>query len=717
MNLPEKYSKREIIYNTHLRDIMGIKFTQREIDIIVCILHNRGEKKAASILAISPRTVGSHVRNITMKLGCNSKEGVIDFIERSGKILHLRQYYSYLLTEALFHEQLHYITKTFSLIPALYQFKLGDYIEENNQTLKLIQFYLHLLNITLVKSKEDKIILSSDILDVSKNTITIDVKSHQIITILKKGENQENFIDNPKIIDFTKEDEFQCSFLKLLREIINKPEMEQIISKYCQNHQAIKNLSKGINVDVEVSNDNSLISSFNTKKSNKFKTLIFITVTFILLLLLLIILYNKGFNDRFTIERPKLIIDLDTFFNNSKNNFSANNVNSEQRSRNHSFVKEIEKVLATIENTEVKEYYNSAEISSHELLNYLYNLQALASYYNYNDHDGEKARKILIYSKKLIENYVSKRSNLAIKFDDLEKEEIFAELAIIKDLPETYTRIIYMLGRTYIYQGNKQEGVKYFQLSKYLGNRLTLFEGLLSVGSGLEVIKYHEIIKAIKIKAYNEAKKKILKSIETYNLLRDSSQKYYIDYKPLEVNHKTIIPKKDPYNYLHCQEQIIKYYILLIEIEENNLEKAKYLNELSNIILGSKERPGVVIKLAEINGRKVASIYNNLGFTLLKLSFQPLNLTFLKENLAFQLKLKPGAILDLIEQIFELAKTQSRTTDFTKADALEGLIQIYELKIKELKPLASEISLFKAKIIELQRQRDKINTNLKRLNQ
>ena len=38
--------KREEVYNEHLQNIAGIKFTFREVDIIACILHNRGEKKS-----------------------------------------------------------------------------------------------------------------------------------------------------------------------------------------------------------------------------------------------------------------------------------------------------------------------------------------------------------------------------------------------------------------------------------------------------------------------------------------------------------------------------------------------------------------------------------------------------------------------------------------------------------------------------------------------
>ena len=68
MALEVGYNKRKYLYDNYLNQINGIKFTYREIDIITCILHNRGEKKIAALLSISPRTVNTHVHNITLKI-------------------------------------------------------------------------------------------------------------------------------------------------------------------------------------------------------------------------------------------------------------------------------------------------------------------------------------------------------------------------------------------------------------------------------------------------------------------------------------------------------------------------------------------------------------------------------------------------------------------------------------------------------------------------
>jgi len=83
---------KEKIYNEFLQEICGIKLTPREIDIISCVINNRKDKKTAAILSISPRTVTTHVFNIMNKLSYNSRDSIIDFIEKYGKSNHIKEY-------------------------------------------------------------------------------------------------------------------------------------------------------------------------------------------------------------------------------------------------------------------------------------------------------------------------------------------------------------------------------------------------------------------------------------------------------------------------------------------------------------------------------------------------------------------------------------------------------------------------------------------------
>src|SRR5438034_6793800 len=89
----DSLSFHEDTYAEHLATINGINFTHREIDVIACLVNGRGTSKTAACLFISPRTVITHIRNIMLKLDCNSRESIIDFIEKSPKLSVLRKYY------------------------------------------------------------------------------------------------------------------------------------------------------------------------------------------------------------------------------------------------------------------------------------------------------------------------------------------------------------------------------------------------------------------------------------------------------------------------------------------------------------------------------------------------------------------------------------------------------------------------------------------------
>jgi len=96
----------EDVYSQHLTTINGIKFTRREIDVIACVLNARGTKKIAAVLSMALRTVTTHLQNIMRKIGCNSREGIIDFLEKSSEIVFLRTYYAGLLAEKSFQRSL-----------------------------------------------------------------------------------------------------------------------------------------------------------------------------------------------------------------------------------------------------------------------------------------------------------------------------------------------------------------------------------------------------------------------------------------------------------------------------------------------------------------------------------------------------------------------------------------------------------------------------------
>ncbi len=91
--------------------INDIRFTPREIDIISCLLNGRRTSGIATLLGISPRTVITHVHNIMLRLECSSRENILTFIEKSDKVVLLREHYTTLLVHYEFVQTLKKISK------------------------------------------------------------------------------------------------------------------------------------------------------------------------------------------------------------------------------------------------------------------------------------------------------------------------------------------------------------------------------------------------------------------------------------------------------------------------------------------------------------------------------------------------------------------------------------------------------------------------------
>jgi tetratricopeptide (TPR) repeat protein/DNA-binding CsgD family transcriptional regulator len=89
-------------YDEKVPTINGISFTHREIDIITAIIHMRGAGKIASLLSISTRTVETHTANIMRKMDINSRERIIDFIEKAGHLPWINKHYNNLLIQTEF---------------------------------------------------------------------------------------------------------------------------------------------------------------------------------------------------------------------------------------------------------------------------------------------------------------------------------------------------------------------------------------------------------------------------------------------------------------------------------------------------------------------------------------------------------------------------------------------------------------------------------------
>lgn len=99
------------IYAQQVSIINGVAFTPKEFDILACIINGRGTKATGRLLYISPKTVEVHTRNIMLKIECNSRESIIDFIEKSPQFLTIKKHYFNILAQANFEKNLQIVSK------------------------------------------------------------------------------------------------------------------------------------------------------------------------------------------------------------------------------------------------------------------------------------------------------------------------------------------------------------------------------------------------------------------------------------------------------------------------------------------------------------------------------------------------------------------------------------------------------------------------------
>ncbi len=67
-----------------------------------------------------------------------------------------------------------------------------------------------------------------------------------------------------------------------------------------------------------------------------------------------------------------------------------------------------------------------------------------------------------------------------------------------------------------------------------------------------------------------------------------------------------------------------------------------------------------------------------------------------------------------ISQLFDLAKSLSRNTEFTKADSLAGQIEIYDRLLKHENLTETDKTQISKQLHEFKKARDAINQELKR---
>lgn len=700
MDLENTIEKREILYEKYLQDISGVKFTIREIDVISCLLHNRGEKKIGALLEISHRTVSSHVRNIMVKIGSGSRDGLIDLVEKSGKLVQFRTYYFCLILRGLFEKSLKKIAALINRQPLdcgiFYENLSVDELDKINKIIADLQE----ANVNLYNLSKGGL-YDRNFYVVGNNSQSVKQTQYNDIKIILKQDEDLSLYDKSQVqyIDFRSDESYYFSVLDLISHLVNKSQIEEIITDFSQNYNDTKKSYYG-----------NIISEEITKNRFNKKTLI----AFIIIVMLTIAMSAYMISMRRVGGGAKKIniSEINQSLSEYLQTFSADNLRKDQVSRNHNVAKILENILHHQDNiNDIKEYFSDPATPSDYLVNYLYHLQGLSCYYMYNHHDGQKANQILSYAKEIMETFINSRSSIVSDFDSLEPEEILSELSIIKDFPEIYTRIIYSLGRTYIYLKDTEAGRRYFTIAKYLGNRLNLLEGYLSDASGLLLI---DILDSEKLSGA-EKKQKLHFIIEQYEKLSKGSQIYIKDFVPNNTSVVKVDVQSDAYSKIDRFCRITNCYNELIQSSDTDDEMKTNILSLANYIQSFYQENNVDEMMNQIPSRKKAFFCNILGHTYLLLGQNDIQDEPLNKIMNDFLNISSNDNLTIAEFLYNKSRTLSRNTDFTKADAYDGLMKIYEHKLDNDKNLSQDDKEKITKQIEqLNHKRDKINSALKR---
>lgn len=230
-------NKKIELYNQYLHTVSNINLTIREVDVIACLIKNKGDKKIADLLSISYRTVNTHVSNISKKFRCNSRGDIIDLIERSGKLQYIHQYYFNLLMFSLF--KIH-LKKIGAINHTAVVCSIQDSKSTKNSKMLLQQIIqsLKMANIVIVESQEiSKSILP--IISVRQPTSTSDLLSTSSnldnlssISVLLDKTVDIPVLKDIEYIDFTELAHYYFSVLKLIKKIMNTSKVNGIIQNF-----------------------------------------------------------------------------------------------------------------------------------------------------------------------------------------------------------------------------------------------------------------------------------------------------------------------------------------------------------------------------------------------------------------------------------------------------------------------------------------------------
>lgn len=324
------------LYERHIKTIRNVYFTKREIDLIACLLNVRGSsKKIASFLSITHKTVQKHIENIMSKVGCNATDNIINFVEASGILVLLRQYYSLLQKEIIFEQSLKEIAKL-NHDTKPFSYSIQDNGKDSIST--HLKTHLDLVGgVSSTNARDCSIIIfarSNNYDDIVCQLQKIKSKAHKVFILLHNQINhKESFkkLKDCEIIDCAKQN-YYFSFFNLINNLLPNLDIAKIQSnfknqyeKISAEHQWLKSSEKAVDQPTIPPNPPHLLP--NTKSAIFIQLLkllghckskhCFLSVLFVISVMgsgLLILLWNQMKQQEPIILRPDLVIPQEKEF-------------------------------------------------------------------------------------------------------------------------------------------------------------------------------------------------------------------------------------------------------------------------------------------------------------------------------------------------------------------------------------------------------------------
>ena len=282
-----------------IQEINKIIFTPREIDVLACVVHDRGVKKIANILGISPRTIEGHIKNILLKIEANSQEGIKDFIEYSPKVVDIKKHYIDLKIKQLFIFQINKLARTLK----------GKNIScildhQDNQNLKYISDVFQGANIKVLQQAANKdVIRDYKIIELTnENIIQLkdEVSTHKIIYVIFDVllRNKIKKFSNVQIIDCSDKEEIYSSIFRIIEIIYSGKDVAKLILEFNQFKNNITNLKENLTTEI-----GKKVGSDNPEEQKRVRNImhlgIVISIAIIVISILLAKLYIAPSNSKY----------------------------------------------------------------------------------------------------------------------------------------------------------------------------------------------------------------------------------------------------------------------------------------------------------------------------------------------------------------------------------------------------------------------------------